>query len=111
MSTEAQVEDNAVLCPRCKGAGESFAHINRGNKPHTWENIACFCCNGLKLISKEKLGWIEEGKRLKKYKDERDMTTRDFAIAYCLRISEVSEYLAGEAKMPNYLRELIKDVA
>ncbi len=99
--------DTAVLCPRCKGAGESFAHINRGSKPHTWENIPCFCCNGFKLISKEKLGWIQEGKRLKKYKDEREITLRDFALECGMRLGELSEYLAGEAKMPDNLRELI----
>lgn len=105
------MEDNAVLCPGCKGAGESFAHINRGNKPHTWENIVCFCCKGLKLITKQKMEWIEEGKKLMKYKNQREMTTRDFAVAYCLSVSEISKYLVGETKMPDYLRELIKDVA
>lgn len=100
--------DNAVLCPRCKGRGESFAHINRGNHDHTWENIPCFCCNGLKLISREKLERIEEGKRLKKYKNDLGITLREFAVEYGISLSELCDYLAGEVKMPDSLKELIK---
>ena len=51
-------------CPTCKGKGEMFAHMNRGELEHQWANVKCFTCGGIGSITQEHADRIEAGQKL-----------------------------------------------
>jgi DNA-binding XRE family transcriptional regulator len=77
-----------VICPDCKGRGEVFAFINRGEdyRKHTQEYIRCDTCNGWGRILFTKWVRLRHWRRLGR-------KVRDIRISYYFTFSKASELL------------------
>lgn len=63
-------------CPHCNGDGGGEAFINRGPdiSKHTLEWVRCMTCSGDGVISDERAGLIDLGRRMREARVERGET-------------------------------------
>jgi len=78
-----------MTCPDCgiikdkdgnEVKGKVFCHVNRGNKPHSWEFLNCPRCDGTGEIPDEAVKWIKHGEVIRKKRLSENETIRDVAI-------------------------------
>lgn len=84
-------------CPSCNGDGGGMAHINRGNKPHTFEWVACSICSGDGVVSDERAALIAEGKKLREARLARDESLLEMATRLNMSPAELSGIEVGRA--------------
>jgi len=95
-------------CPHCNGKGTNFCHVNRGNKPHTWEHLTCFTCGGSGEITQEQADWIEEGKKIKEYRLSKDYSLREFCAVIGYSAVTLSRFESGKQPLEDAeIRRLI----
>lgn len=69
-----------LTCQRCNGLGIiGPVHINRGERPHTWEMMRCSSCGGSGYWSAQQAVAVREGEAMRKERLERDESLREAA--------------------------------
>jgi hypothetical protein len=84
-----------VTCPSCSGKKQSLCHINRGDKPHTWEMVDCYTCGGVGSLTPEHADRYAEGRRRTADRRARLMTLRDEAKRLGITPKELSDIEFG----------------
>lgn len=82
-------------CPSKCENGRVFAHINRGDKPHTWEWIACFTCKGAGKITPEHMERIAAGQKMREERLARDESLMEAARRMGITPAELSRRERG----------------
>ena len=80
-----------LTCQRCNGHGMvGPAHINRGDKPHTWEMIRCTSCGGSGYWTARQAIAARNGEEIRRRRIERGESLRDAARRLGMSPAELS---------------------
>ena len=90
-------EPMSIRCPNCSGDGGGMAHINRGDKPHTFEYVRCSICSGDGVVSQERADLIAEGRKLREARLARDESLLAMAKRLNMSPAELSGIEVGRA--------------
>ena len=85
-----------VTCPDCKGRGTSFAHINRGDKPHSFEEVNCLLCKGAGKMTAERYDRYLAGRLQRENRIAAGLGLREAALQRGITPSRLSAIERGE---------------
>jgi len=86
-----------TTCPQCKGSGQSYCHLNYGERGGEWKWLPCTLCCGDKEISEEQFGWLSKGKALRAARLSRNLILRDAAKLLGMNAVDLSKIEQGKA--------------
>jgi hypothetical protein len=84
-----------IVCPECKGAGETTGMGCPGFRP---VKIPCFLCKGEKQISEERLQWIATGEAMRQDRRKRGVSLREEAKRLGIGPSDLTDMEFGVKK-------------
>lgn len=81
-----------MICPSCKGKGESFGHCNTGldSSQHYWGKVTCLRCKGTGKVADEMKQWIADGAAMAKARRDNNLTLFEAAKTLGISPAELS---------------------
>lgn len=95
-----------MKCPDCNGA--TFI-TGIGCPGFKLINLKCPRCEGLGTVNDEQAQWIEEGKRIRAFRDKRDLSLREAAKVLLIQASYLSDIEHGRARAEGPIRKILDE--
>lgn len=95
-----------IICSMCKGLGEKIAFVSCPDSGYPALYVKCPMCAGSGYISKDRLTWINQGKRVKKDRQERG----ERMIHQAGRLGVTISYLSAMENGRQDNTEFVKDM-